>query len=92
MRYLRKKYRDLINDRIKKIFDLKKKLSVKTKITIEKNFKEMKYVNFDNDRRFKFIKRVITSMSIITFKITYKSFRRNTFIIIDFIFNKLNNK
>ena len=92
MRHLRKKYRDLTNDRIKKIFDFKKKLSVKIKITIEKNFKEIKYVNFNDDRRFKLIKRIIASINITIFKITYKSFHRNTFIIIDFIFNKLKNK
>ena len=90
MRYLRKKYRDLINDRVEKIFNFKKKLNVK--IIIEKNFKKMKYINFNNNRRFKFIKRVIASMSIIIFKITYKSFRYNTFIIINFIFDKLKNK
>ena len=90
MRHLRKKYRDLINDRIKKIFDFKKKLSAK--VIIEFFFKEIKYVNFDDDRRFKFIKRVITSINITIFKIIYKNFHRNIFIIINFIFDKLKNK
>ena len=90
MRHLRKKYRDLIDDRIKKIFDFKKKLSVK--VIIKKNFKEIKYINFDNNKRFKFIKRVITSINIITFKIIYKSSRRNIFIVINFILDKLKNK
>ena len=90
MRYLRKKYRDLIDDRIKKIFDFKKKLNIK--IIIEKNFKEIKYMNFNNDRRLKFIKRVIISINITIFKIIYKSSRRNTFIMINSIFNKLKNK
>ena len=90
MRHLRKKYRDLINDRIKKIFDFKKKLSAK--VIIEFFFKEIKYVNFDDDRRFKFIKRVITSINITIFKIIYKKFHRNIFIIINFIFDKLKNK
>ena len=89
MRHLRKKYRDLINNRIEKIFDLKKELSAKV---IIKNFKKMKYVNFNDDRRFKFIKRVTTSMNITAFKITYKNFHRNTFIVTNFIFNKLKNK
>ena len=92
MRYLREKYRDLINNRIEKIFDFKKKLNAKIKIIIEKNFKEMKYVNFNDDRRFKFIKRVIISINITIFKIIYKSFHYNIFIIINFIFNKLKNK
>ena len=89
---MREKYRDLINDRIKEIFDFKKKLSVKIKVIIEKDFKEIKYVNFNDDRRLKFIKRVITLMNITTFKIIYKNSRHNTFIIINFIFNKLKNK
>ena len=79
----------MVDDRVKKIFDFKKKLNIK--VIIEKDFKEMKYVNFDNDRRPKFIKCVITSMSITTFK-TYKSFCRNTFIVTDFIFDKSKNK
>ena len=90
MRHLRKKYRDLINNRIKEIFDFKKKLSAK--IIIEKDFKEIKYINFDNNKRFKFIKRVITSINITIFKIIYENFYRNTFVIIDFIFNELKNK
>ena len=90
MRYLRKKYRDLIDDRIEKIFDFKKKLNAK--IIIEKNLKKMKYVNFNDNRRLKFIKRVITSINITTFKITYKISHRNTSVIINFIFDKLKNK
>ena len=90
MRHLRKKYRDLIIDRIKKIFDFKKKLNVK--IIIKKNFKEIKYINFNDNRRFKSIKRIIASMNITIFKIIYKSSRRNIFIITNFIFDKLKNK
>ena len=90
MRHLRKKYRDLINDRIEKIFDFKKKLNAK--VIIEKNFKEMKYINFNNNKRLKFIKRVITSMSITIFKTIYKKSYRNISIITNFIFDKLKNK
>ena len=89
MRHLRKKYRDLIDDRIEKIFDFKKKLNAK--IIIEENFKEIKYINFNNNRRLKFITRVIISMSITIFK-TYKSFHYNIFAIIDFILDKSKNK
>ena len=90
LRHLRKKYRDLINDRIEKIFDFKKKLNAK--IIIEKNFKEMKYINFNNDQHLKFIKRVTISINITIFKTTYKISHRNIFIITNFIFNKLKNK
>ena len=82
----------MIDDRVKEIFDFKKELSAKIKVIIEKNLKKMKYMNFDDDRRFKFIKRIIISINIIIFKITYKSFYYNTFIITDFIFDKLKNK
>ena len=65
-----------------------KKLSAKI-IIEEFFFKETKYVNFDNNKRFKFIKRIIASINIITFKtILYKKFHRNTLIIIDFINDK----
>ena len=90
MRHLRKKYRDLINDRIKEIFDFKKKLSVK--IIIEKDFKEIKYINFNDNRRFKLIKYIITLINITIFKIIYKKFRYNIFIVINFIFDKSKNK
>ena len=90
MRHLRKKYRDLINDRIKEIFDFKEKLNAK--IIIEKNFKEIKYVNFNDDRRFKFIKRIITSINITIFKITHENSHRNTLIITNFILDKSKNK
>ena len=89
---MRKKYRDLINNRIKKIFDFKKELSAKIKIIIEKDFKEIKYMNSNDDRRFKLIKRVITSMSITTFKTIYKNSYRNIFVIINFILDKSKNK
>ena len=52
----------------------------------------MKYINFNDNRRLKFIKRVITSINITTFKIRYKFSHRNTFIIINFIFDKSKNK
>ena len=86
---MRKKYRDLIDNRVEKIFNFKKKLNVK--VIIEKNFKEIKYINFNNDRYLKFIKCVIASINITIFK-TYKSSRCNTFVITDFIFDKLKNK
>ena len=91
LRYLREKYRDLINNRVKKIFNFKKIVNIK--IIIEKFFfKKTKYINFNNNRRFKFIKRIITLINIIIFKIIlYKSFYRNIFIIINFINNKSKN-
>ena len=94
LRYLREKYRDLINNRVEEIFDFKKELSAKI---AKENLKDTKYVNFDDEtyQRLKFIKRVITSMNITTFKIAlYEISRRNiSAIMINIFINfKSNNK
>ena len=70
--------------KLKKKIDLKKELN--ERIT-KKNFKDIKYVNFNDEiyRRFKFIKRVITLINITTFKIILHISHFEIFIINNFI-------
>ena len=99
LQYLREKYRDLFNKKIKQIFDLKKQLNTQKK----KTFEIIKYLNsndkiYRSTQRFKLVKRVTISIfNIIIFKtITFVTLYRNISITNNFkiiIINvKFNNK